>query len=230
MKFSNKNQLIILVVAIAILATIVYLLSDALSFSQLKSQASQMMQYVEKNRWVSIFIFISIYYVLCSIPFPFVSVLTILSGFLFGTLTALAITSFASALGACTLFLATRHFFGEWARENLIQRFEKLQISAGSNDFWAAFSVRLIPGMPFFVPSMALAITKLSLAKFYISTQLGLFVTIFVFVNAGSSLATINSVRDVFSQQLVIAMLLVAILPLTVRALAKFIKTRLPES
>ena len=77
---------------------------------------------------------------------------------------------------------------------------------------------------------MALAITKLSLAKFYISTQLGLFVTIFVFVNAGSSLATINSVRDVFSQQLVIAMLLIAILPLTVRALAKFIKTRLPES
>ena len=218
--------MMIALLALVALMTIVYLFRDVLSFSQLKAQAGQMMLYVEQNRFMSILVFVLVYFVLCSIPFPFVSVLTILSGFLFGMVPALILTSFVSSLGTTALFLATRHFFGDWAKKNVIQRFEMLQFSADSNDFWAAFSIRLVPGMPFFVPSMALALTKLSLAKFYSSTQLGLFVTIFVFVNAGNSLSTINSVGDVFSPKLITAMLLIAILPLIVRALANFVKSR----
>jgi len=228
--FNNKIKVVGLLMAIVVFLTIVYLFRDVWSFSQIKAHASELMLYVEQNRLKGMFIFILVYYALCSIPFPFVSVLTMLSGFLFGIGPALLITSFASALGACTLFVITRYFIDDWVRKNVTPRFETLQLSADSNDFWAAFSIRLVPGMPFFVPSMALALTNLSLIKFYSSTQLGLFVTIFVFVNAGSSLSNINSVSDVFSQELIVAMLLLAILPFTIKALANFIKNRSPQA
>lgn len=209
-----------LLIAAITFFTLVYFLQGILSFSDLKVHANQILHYVEQNRLRGMLIFALLYYVACAVPFPFVSVLTIMSGFLFGTVAALLITSFASTLGASTLFLVTRHFFASSVQTRLIQRFPILHTSAESNDFWLAFSLRLVPGMPFFVPSMALGLTKLSLAKFYGSTQLGLFLTIFAFVNAGSHLSTINSVSDVFSAPLIMSMLLIAILPLMFKALS----------
>ena len=222
--FNTKTQWVFLVVVTAAIVTFVYLFSDVFSFSQLKANASELMRYTEQNRLESMFIFILVYYTACVIPFPFVSVLTMLAGFLFGILPALLITSFVSTLGTSTLFLATRHMFSDWANERLVKRFPKLQYGAKSNDFWAAFSLRLVPGMPFAVPSMALALTKLSLVKFYGSTQLGLFLTIFVFVNAGNSLSSINSVSDVFSAKLIFSMLLIGILPLLVKTISSKLK------
>ncbi len=229
---SNTIKLVALLIIAILITALGYLLRDTLSFAQITALAEQMRVYTEENQLQSLFLFILGYYAACAIPFPFISVLTVLAGYLYGFLPALLITSFASTIGTSTLFLATRYIFRNWVRKNLIQRYPKLQLGADFNDFWIAFSLRLIPGMPLSVPSLALALTKLSLTQFYISSQTGFFITILVFVNAGSSLATINSISDVFSPRLIISMLLIAILPLAVKAIARklaLVRPNLPK-
>jgi len=132
---SNTIKLLaVLVIAILIMA-LSYLLRDTLSFAQITALAGQMRVYTEENQLQSLFLFILGYYATCAIPFPFISVLTILAGYLYGFLPALLITSFASALGTSTLFLATRYIFRDWVRKNLIQLYPKLQLGADLDDF-----------------------------------------------------------------------------------------------
>jgi len=162
----------------------------------------------------SFFVGFFVYLLVCSIPFPFVSIITILMGYLFGPVYGMLATSFASALGGCVLFLASKRFLRtEWI-DSSIARFPALEVARQSQDFWVATSIRLFPGMPFFLPSIILSVTQISLFRFYLSTQLGLVLTLAIYINAGNSLAAIESLNDIFSPQLIIALALIALLPL----------------
>ena len=82
---------------------------------------------------------------------------------------------------------------------------------------------RFIPGLPFFLPSLVMSMTQISAFKFYLSTQLGLLLTVVIYVNAGSSLANLNAVGgSLYSPRLVVSMLLIAILPIGLKILNKY--------
>lgn len=162
-----------------------------------------------------------LYLLVCSIPFPFMSVVTILMGYLFGPLYGLLAASFASAIGGCVLFWLSKRFLKkEWV-DSFINRFPALESARQSQDFWIATSIRMIPGMPFFLPSIILSLTNISLIRFYFSTQLGLLLTLAIYINAGSSLATIKSLNDIFSPPVIASMALIALLPLTMKLVHK---------
>jgi len=91
------------------------------------------------------------------------------------------------------------------------------QQASVANSFMVALSVRFIPGLPFSFPALALGLSQLSVWKFYCSTQLGLLITLFVYVNAGRSLAQVDGVQDIFSAELMISMLLLMMLALLVK-------------
>jgi uncharacterized membrane protein YdjX (TVP38/TMEM64 family) len=160
------------------------------------------------------------YFLICALPFPFVSAPTILAGFLFGNTVGLLIVSFMSALGGTCLFLTTRYLCRDWLKKKFVDNFSRLNQASNINSFMLALSMRLIPGMPFCIPAIILGLSKLNAWKFYASTQLGLVSILFVYVNAGRSLSTINSIDDIFSMQLILSLLLLAVVPLILSFIA----------
>ena len=184
-----------------------------LGMSSIQANAFMVLNYLKDNPVFGTCLFIVLYFIANAVPMPFISVLTILAGYLFGTINALIMVSFASALGASCLFLVSRYLLKDWVSVFLNKKAPKLIKMTKKNHFWNAVSIRLIPGMPFCVPSVALSFTDMSLRKFYLSTQLGLLFILFVFVNAGSHLAQLESVGDIFNPQLIISMLLLALAP-----------------
>jgi len=184
-----------------------------LSIGEIQANAFMVLNYLKDNPVVGTGIFIGIYFFANAIPMPFISLLTILAGYLFGTINAFIIVSFASALGASCLFLISRYLLKDWITVFLNKQAPSLTKMTKNNNFWNAVSLRLIPGMPFFVPSIALSFTNISIRKFYLSTQVGLLFILFVFVNAGNHLARLESINDIFNAQLVISMLLLAFAP-----------------
>ena len=181
--------------------------------SSIQANAFMVLNYLKDNPVFGTCLFIGFYFIANAVPMPFISLLTILAGYLFGTINALIIASFVSALGASCLFLVSRYLLKDWVIIFLNKRAPKLIKMTKKSHFWNAVSIRLIPGMPFFVPSIALSFTDISLRKFYFSTQLGLLFTLFIFVNAGSHLALLESVNDIFNPQLIVSMLLLALAP-----------------
>ena len=119
------------------------------------------------------------------------------------------------------LYTKTRFLCRDWIQKNFADKFSSLKQASNTDSFMVALSMRLIPGMPFSIPAIVLGLSQLSTLKFYCSTQLGLLTILFVYVNAGRSLSEINSVQDIFSAQLIISMLLLAVVPLTFGFIAR---------
>jgi uncharacterized membrane protein YdjX (TVP38/TMEM64 family) len=190
---------------------------DTVSFSSIKSTAMDTLAFVDVHPIQSAVVFAVFYFLICTFPMPFVSVFTMVAGYFFGNVFGLFIVSFMSALGGTVLFLIVRYGLRDWVQRYVVSAPNILQQAAATNSFMAALSVRFIPGLPFSFPSIVLGLSQLTLWKFYFSTQLGLLLTLFVYVNAGRSLAQVNSVQDVFSAELIISMLLVMMLALLVK-------------
>jgi len=207
-----------------VLSVIVFaLFYQYISLSAIQSSAVKVLAYVEENRIRGILMFIVFYFFVCALPMPFVSVPTMLAGYLFGNISGLLITSFVSVLGGGCLFLVTRYLLRgvltRWLnRRRQVQggvvQSSRLEQAAETDSFSMALGLRLIPGMPFSIPAIALGLSRLSFGKFYLSTQLGLLITLFLYVNAGRSLAYIHSVADILNIQIIISMLLLAVVPL----------------
>jgi uncharacterized membrane protein YdjX (TVP38/TMEM64 family) len=207
-------KLVLCVLLLLLTALFLLFFHDQFSLGAGKVSATHALAYVSEHRLRGMLIFTAFYFVVCVLPTPFVSVFTLVAGYLFGNVTGLLMVSFASAVGGTVLFLITRYILRDWVENNVVNSFPRLQEAANTDSFMVALSIRLIPGMPFPIPAVVLGMSRLSTLKFYVSTQLGLLASLFVYVNAGRSLAQIHSLQDVFSPQLLVSMLLLALVPL----------------
>ncbi len=202
-----------LAVLLFALALTLFLLfsSSHISHEQIQMIAPDVLGYIEANPLQGILIFAVFYGVICALPMPFISVFTMLAGYLFGNVIGLLLVSFMSAVGNALLFLVVRYSLRDWVASRLSSMPSILQKAAGTDNFSAAFSLRLIPGLPFPVPAVALALSRLQLWKFYLSTQLGLLIPLAVYVNAGRSFSQIDSIEGILSPQLIVSLLLLGI-------------------
>jgi len=207
----NKIALALLLVALVFGFFVVQYAPQ--SMMAVKTNAFVILNFLKDNPVIGTTLFIVFYFFINAIPMPLISLPTILAGYLFGTLNALIIVSFASALGASCLFLMSRYLLKDWVKGLLAKHSPMLDRISDDNNFWNAMSLRLLPGMPFCIPSIALSVTNISLRKFYLSTQLGLLFILFIFVNTGNHLMYVNSINDVLNIELIIAMLLLALSP-----------------
>ena len=221
----NKHKIIFIILATIILALIIYLLIPKLTFNkdQLLYSISSLSDFVEKTPLLSYLIAFLFYIAICSVPFPFISIITLAIGYLFGFINGLLLVSFGSALGGLILFLISRRYLNKKFIQRMCAHFPNIQPMLDSNDLLIAISIRLIPGMPFFLPSLALSMTKLSAMKFYISTQIGLLIILGIFINAGASLSDITNLgENILSAKLIISMLLLALLPIFLKVILKY--------
>lgn len=216
-----KSRALLLILLVLIIGVLVFIFYDQFSLSAAKLMAEQALAYINENPFRGVLIFIGIYFVLCALPMPFVSVPTMMAGYLFGHFYGLLIVSFVSALGGTCLFMVTRYLCRDWAQQIFSKRLTRLQTLTNTHQLSVALSVRFIPGMPFFIPAIAFGLSQLSVFKFYLSTQMGLLAILFVYVNAGQSLSEIQSIQDLFTFDLIVSMLLLTILPIAFDMISK---------
>ena len=78
-------------------------------------------------------------------------------------------------------------------------------------------SLRLIPLFPFFLINLLMGLTKMSVARFYLFTQLGALPGTFVYVNAGTALSKIKELSDIVSLEILLSFAALGILPLLIK-------------
>ena len=61
---------------------------------------------------------------------------------------------------------------------------------------------------------------------FYFVSQLGMLLGTSLFINAGTQLSRINSVKDVLNKYVIISLILIATLPLIVKKVINYIKEK----
>ena len=83
-------------------------------------------------------------------------------------------------------------------------------------------SLRLIPLVPFQLINIVFGLTKVKLLTFFWSSQLGMLPSQIILVNAGVKMSEVRQIEEIFSFEVVLSLVLLGLIPLSVRAAKKF--------
>ena len=217
---------LILLIAAAIAAFFLLDLGTYLSLESLKARQAQIQMFVDEQPGAGIGGFFLLYVAVTALSLPGAAIMTIAAGAIFGLLLGTLIVSFASAIGASLAFLSSRYVLRDWVRSRFTRRAAAIDKGIAKDGALYLLTLRLIPAFPFFLVNLAMGLTAMRLATFYIVSQVGMLAGTLVYVNAGTQLGRIESSRDILSPALIGSFVLLGIFPLLARALIGWWKRR----
>ncbi len=162
-------------------------------------------------------IYFGAYVAATAVSIPGAAVLTLVGGALFGLVPGVVLVSFASAIGASLAFLSARFILRDWVKARFSRRLATLDRGIARDGAFYLFALRLVPVFPFFVINLAMGLTAMRLAVFYVVSQLGMLAGTVVYVNAGTQLGQIDSMGGIVSPGLIASFVLLGLFPLAAR-------------
>jgi pyruvate/2-oxoglutarate dehydrogenase complex dihydrolipoamide dehydrogenase (E3) component/uncharacterized membrane protein YdjX (TVP38/TMEM64 family) len=223
---SRKKLLVIAVLVALVAAFFAFDLGRFLSLEQLKqSQAGFASLYAERPALV-IGGYFAIYVAVAALSLPGAAVLTLAAGAVFGLVAGTVIVSFASSIGATLALLAARYVLRDSVQARFGKRLAEIDRGVEKEGAFYLFTLRLVPLFPFFLINLLMGLTRMRAWTFYWVSQLGMFAGTIVYVNAGTQLAKIESLRGILSPGLVGSFVLLGVFPLIAKKLVDAVKAR----
>ena len=191
MNKTKKKAIWITLISFIALWTIYFLNRDFFQLDTLFSNLENIQNYISLNYIFSISIFISLYAFLILCNFPMASLLSMTSGFLFGTWVGGLIAIVGGTIGAFGIFGIAKYFFSDFVKKNILNKYSFIENYFKRNDLELMFLIRIIPAVPFFAQNLILAGLGADNKKFFYTTLLGLAPWSFIFCSVGQGLEEI---------------------------------------
>jgi len=223
----NKSKsLVLLALLAAVVAYFAFDLGRFFSLAYIKgAQAEFAALYAARPAQV-IAVFFAVYVAVTALSVPGAAVLTLLAGAVFGLLMGTLVVSFASSIGATLAMLVSRYLLRDGVKSRFGARLADIDKGVEREGAFYLFTLRLVPVFPFFVINLLMGLTKMKAATFYWVSQLGMLAGTLVFVNAGTQLARIDSLKGILSPGLVLSFVLLGLFPLVAKKVIDAIKAR----
>ena len=219
--------LLLLVIALAIAAFFVFDLGSWLTLGTLKARQAELAAFVESNPLVAIGAFFLLYVAVTALSLPGAAILTLAAGAIFGLWEGTLIASFASTIGASLAFLSSRYLLRDWVKARFGGRIDSIDRGIEKDGAFYLLTLRLIPAFPFFLINLAMGLTAMRLVAYALVSQIGMLPGTFVYVNAGTQLAGIESTADILSPALIGSFVLLGLFPLVAKGLVGWWRRRL---
>ena len=187
----KKKAIWITLILFITLWTIYFLNRDFFQLDTLFSNLENIQNYISLNYIFSISIFITLYGFLILCNFPMASLLSMTSGFLFGTWVGGLIAIVGGTLGAFGIFVIAKYFFSDFVKKNILNKYSFIENYFKRNDLELMFLIRIIPAVPFFAQNLILAGLGADNKKFFYTTLIGLAPWSFIFCSVGQGLEEI---------------------------------------
>ncbi|HEX9931353.1 MAG TPA: FAD-dependent oxidoreductase [Allosphingosinicella sp.] len=208
------------------MALAAYFLFDAdkwLTLETVKAQQAWLERLIDERPLLMIGIFFAIYVGLTACSIPGAVVASAAAGALFGLWTGALIVSFGATIGATLAFLASRYLFRDLVKARYGRQLEAVDRGIERDGVFYLLTLRLNPAIPYFLINLAMGLTRMRALSFALVSQIGMLPATFIYVNAGTQIARIDSVRDIASPGLIGSLILLSLFPLA----AKFLVDRL---
>lgn len=202
-----------------VLAVAVYFLLDDVLWQYLKSNLETLQAHVQEDLVVAVLIFFVLYIAATAVSIPVSGVLTFTAGALFGRWLGTSVVSLASTTGATLALLSSRYLFRDWVRRRWGGRLEAIDRGIERDGAHYLFIMRLLPLPPYFMVNLGMGLTQMHVAKFAAVSWLGMLPLTFIYLNAGTTLAALETPQEILSPMVLAALALVGIFPLAVRKL-----------
>jgi len=183
------------------------------SLDYFKSQQAAIDGFYQANPLKTAALFFAAYVAVTGLSLPGAAIMTLAAGAIFGLLWGTVIVSFASSLGATLAFLASRFVLRDSIQTRFGDKLAAINAGIAKDGPFYLFTLRLVPAFPFFVINLVMGLTPLRTWTFYWVSQIGMLAGTIVYVNAGTEIAKIESLRGILSPGLIVSFTLLGIFP-----------------
>jgi pyruvate/2-oxoglutarate dehydrogenase complex dihydrolipoamide dehydrogenase (E3) component/uncharacterized membrane protein YdjX (TVP38/TMEM64 family) len=221
-----RQIVLLLLLALAIGVFVVLDLGRFLTFEQLKASQASFAQWHAQQPLTVAALYFGVYVVATALSFPGATIITLAGGAVFGFWPGLLIVSFASTLGATLAFWASRFVLRDWVEARFGQRLADIHAGVEKEGAFYLFSLRLIPVVPFVLINLLMGLTRMKTWTYYWVSQLGMLAGTAVYVNAGTQLGQLDSVRGILSPALLGSFVLLGLFPLLARRVLLAVQKR----
>jgi len=202
-------------VLVTVFAFVYFDVTTYLSLDVIKANRDRLLELAQSHYLLAVTAFIGLYIVQTACSLPGATMMTLLGGFLFGGLLGTLFVNIAATTGATLAFLAARYLLRDWVQRKFGHRMEALQEGFSKNAFSYLLTLRLIPLFPFFLVNLLSGLTRMSTAAYVGATALGIIPGSFVYAYAGSQLGSINSLSEIASPRVILALTFLGLLTLS---------------
>ena len=222
----KSKILVLLIVAALIAAFFIFDLGRYFSIDYFKSQQAVIGDYYAANPVQTGLIFFAVYVGVTALSLPGAAIMTLVAGAIFGLLWGIVIVSFASTIGATLAFLVARFLLRDSIQARFGEKLAAFNTGVEKEGGFYLFTLRLVPAFPFFMINVVMGLTTMKAWTFFWVSQLGMFLGTIVFVNAGTELAKITSLKGILSPGLIGAFILLGVFPIIAKKIIDTFKAR----
>ena len=223
----KKSKLLLVAVVIALIAAyFVFDLGKYFSLDYFKTQQDAIGASYADNPLKTGLIFLAVYVGVTALSLPGAAILTLVAGAIFGLLWGVVIVSFASTIGATLAFLVARFLLRDSIQAKFGDKLKAFNTGVEKEGGFYLFTLRLVPAFPFFMINVVMGLTTMKARTFFWVSQIGMFLGTIVYVNAGTELAKITSLKGILSPGLLGAFVLLGIFPLIAKKIIDGVKAK----
>lgn len=223
---AKSKGLMVAVIVVLVVAFVGLGGHELLTLDNLRSSQARLEAWTASNFLLAVGVYTLAYIAVTALSLPGATVMTLAGGALLGSLAGLAAASVASTIGASLAFLMARYLFRDTLRRRYSGTVQRIDAGIRKDGAFYLASVRLVPLFPFFLVNLAMGLTGMKLRTFALVSWLGMLPATFVFVNAGTQLARVESIADVFSPRLLLSLALLGVFPLLAKVAVDLVRRR----
>jgi len=225
MKNLKSTKIVMLaLIAVAIAVFFIFDLGRFFTLEYIQSQRQDFMAFYQEHQWSTIIAYFLVYVLVTALSLPGATIMTLLGGAVFGLLVGTVVVSFASTVGATLAFLVSRFALRDAVQARFGDKLQAINEGVRREGAFYLFSLRLLPIFPFFLINLLMGLTPIGTLKFFLVSQIGMLAGTIVYVNAGSQLASIESLSGILSPGLLLSFALLGIFPFVAKKGLEFVK------
>jgi uncharacterized membrane protein YdjX (TVP38/TMEM64 family) len=208
----------VLAVGVAAVAAAVALgPSQATAWDSAQAHLADWRTRVDRNPLTALATFYLVFGCAASLPFPVLTVMTLLGGALFGVPLGVLASCLAYTTGVTVSFLATRVLFRDRVQRMDGKWLLRIQRGVERDGAYYLLTLRMMPTVPFFLVNVLMALTPIGTRTFAAVSCLGVLPYAFLSTRVGAELSAIESPNDIVSTPVLAALAALALVPLVIR-------------
>lgn len=219
-----KRITIFFIIALLIAGFFIFDLQRYLDFAYIKSIQEDATNYFSLHPIRTIFMFFVLYVAVAGLSIPGVGVLSVLAGAIFGLPLGVAIVLLAATIGATIAFWYSRYIFHSFVQSHFGNKLQAINKGIERDGNFYLFTLRLIPIFPFLIINLVMGLTPMKTTNYFIVSLLGMFPGSIIFVNVGTQLAEIESLKGILTIEIILSFVLLAMFPWVAKLTVAIIK------
>ena len=225
----NRRWGKILLVMLGLLGLLAYFYFDLgqyFTLEELKSREDWLANFRQTHPYQVISAFLALYILSVALSLPIAVVLSLGGGAIFGFWLGSLLVVIGASIGATLAFWASRHLLKSWVQGHFGDRLRSINKGVDKEGAFYLFTLRLVPIFPFFVINLGMGLTSLRSVTFFLVSAIAMIPGTMVYVNAGTQLSKLTSLKGILSPEILLSFAALGILPLVAKKCVGWMRSK----